>query len=27
VVIDASGESVDHLLKREDLLNIIMTRE
>jgi arylsulfatase A-like enzyme len=27
VVIDASGESIDHLLSREDLLNIIMTRQ
>jgi arylsulfatase A-like enzyme len=27
VVIDASGESTDHLLSREDLLNIIMTRQ
>ena len=27
VVIDASGENIDHLLSREDLLNIIMTRE
>jgi arylsulfatase A-like enzyme len=27
VVIDASGENIDHLLSREDLLNIIMTRQ
>jgi arylsulfatase A-like enzyme len=27
VVIDASGENIDHLLSREDLLNMIMTRQ